>query len=207
MVHRDRAAGRGPVAGRRAPTGPARVSSAGDLAAHRARLREVITPVVEAAGYDLEELSVARAGRRHLLRVTVDSAGGISLDEVADLSREISAALDIAEETGGDFGSAEYVLEVSSPGVDRPLAQPRHWQRNVGRLVEVPIGTRKVTGRVVEADDAGVTLEVAGHRHGYGYPELGTGRVQVEFSRLDELGDEDDEDLAGLPDEQEEDGE
>jgi len=207
MVQRDRAAGRGPGAGRRAATRPARtagVPGAGDLAAHRARLREVITPVVEAAGYDLEELSVSRAGRRHLVRVTVDGDGGVSLDEVADLSREISAALDTAEETGGDFGAGEYVLEVSSPGVDRPLTQPRHWRRNVGRLVEVPIGARKVTGRVVGVDDVGVTLEVAGHRHGYGYPELGVGRVQIEFGRLDELTDED---LVEFPDEQEEDGE
>jgi ribosome maturation factor RimP len=210
MGQRDRAARRGPGAGRREATRPARVAGvagAGDLAAHRARLREVIEPVVQAAGYDLEELSVSRAGRRHLLRITVDGAGGVSLDTVAHLSREISAALDSAEETGGDFGSGEYVLEVSSPGVDRPLSQPRHWQRNVGRLVEVEIGDRKVTGRVVAADAAGVTLEVGGHRHAYGYPELGVGRVQIEFGRLDELEDEDLAEFPDEPDETEEDGE
>jgi ribosome maturation factor RimP len=205
MVHRDRAAGRGPGAGRRSATRPARTAgaaAAGDLAAHRTRLHEVIRPVIESAGYDLEELSVSRAGRRHLLRITVDADGGVSLDAVADLSRDISAALDAAEETGGDFGSGEYVLEVSSPGVDRPLREPRHWRRSIGRLVEVPAGDRTVTGRVVGADEAGVTLEVNGHRHGYGYAELGAGRVQVEFGRLDEL---DDEDL--FDDEAEEDGE
>jgi ribosome maturation factor RimP len=210
MVQRDRAAGRGPGAGRRGATRPARtagITGAGDLAAHRARLHEVIAPVVEAAGYDLEELSVSRAGRRHLLRITVDGDGGVSLDTVAELSRDISAALDAAEETGGDFGSGEYVLEVSSPGVDRPLTQPRHWRRNVGRLIEVPIGDAKVTGRILAADDAEVLLDVAGERHGYGYAVLGPGRVQIEFGRLDEIQDED---LAEFPDEAddaEEDGE
>ena len=197
MVRRDRAAGRGPGAGRRDATRPARtagISGAGDLAAHRTRLQEVIRPVVEAAGYDLEELAVSRAGRRYLLRITVDADGGVSLDAVADLSRDISAALDTAEETGGDFGSGEYVLEVSSPGVDRPLRQPRHWRRNVGRLVEVPVGDRKVTGRVVDADESGVTLEVGGDRHGYAYPELGAGRVQVEFGHVDDLDDDMDDD-------------
>jgi ribosome maturation factor RimP len=207
MVQRDHAAGRGPGARRQAATRPARgtgQTGGADLVAHRGRLREVIAPVIEAAGYDLEELAVSRAGRRHLLRITVDTDGGVSLDAVADLSREISAALDRAEETGGDFGTGEYVLEVSSPGVDRPLTEPRHWRRNIGRLVEVAAGERRITGRVVAADEAEVTLEVGGQRHGYGYAELGTGRVQVEFGRLDEL---DDDELDEFADEAEEDGE
>jgi ribosome maturation factor RimP len=201
MVQRDRAAGRGPGAGRRGATRPARTAAgtpaSADLAAHRARLTEVIRPVVEDAGYDLEELTVSRAGRRHLLRITVDADGGVSLDEVADLSRDISAALDTAEETGGDFGTGEYVLEVSSPGVDRPLRQPRHWRRNIGRLVEVPVGDGKVTGRVVEADETGVVLEVDGTRHGYAYPDLGPGRVQLEFGRVDEAEFDDDAEEDG----------
>jgi ribosome maturation factor RimP len=199
MVRRDRAAGRAPGTGRRASTRPARTfasGASGDLAAQRARLREVIAPVVEAAGYDLEELSVSRAGRRHVLRIIVDGDGGVSLDAVADLSREISAALDAAEDTGGEFSEREYVLEVSSPGVDRPLTQPRHWRRNIGRLVTVTAGERQLTGRLVGADETGITLEIAGERHGWRYPELGPGRVQIEFGRLDELdelGDLDDE--------------
>jgi ribosome maturation factor RimP len=196
MVRRDRAAGRGPGTGRRAATRPVRTFGSvagGDLAAQRARLREVIAPVVAAAGYDLEELSVSRAGRRHVLRVTVDGEGGVSLDVVADLSREISAALDAAEEAGGEFSEREYVLEVSSPGVDRPLTQPRHWRRNVGRLVAVQAGERQVAGRLVNADDAGVVLEIDGVRHGWRYPELGPGRVQVEFGRDDIDDDQEDE--------------
>ncbi|RQW99193.1 ribosome maturation factor RimP [Micromonospora inaquosa] len=193
------------------PTGRPRDAAAprgGDLAARRARLRAVIEPVVNDAGYDLEDLSVSRAGRRHVVRVMVDTDGGIDLDAVADVSRAVSAALDAAEETGGDIVAGEYQLEVSSPGVDRPLTLPRHWRRNVGRLVKVtvrgaaalpgqrgerPAGDRQLTGRVVATDDEGVHLETDDGRAAWAYAQLGPGRVQVEFTRLAELGEPDDE--------------
>ncbi len=180
-----------------------------DLAARRARLRAVIEPVVNGAGYDLEDVSVSRAGRRHVVRVIVDADGGISLDAVADVSRAVSAALDAAEESGGDILAGEYQLEVSSPGVDRPLTLPRHWRRNVGRLVKVtvraalpgqraeqPAGDRQVTGRVVEADDERVVLETDSGRAEFGHAELGPGRVQVEFHRLDEVADDELDEVA-----------
>ncbi|RLP93727.1 MULTISPECIES: ribosome maturation factor RimP [unclassified Micromonospora] len=183
----------------------------GDLAARRTRLRAVIEPVVNGVGYDLEDLSVSRAGRRHVVRVIVDADGGIDLDAVADVSRAVSAALDEAEETGGDIVAGEYQLEVSSPGVDRPLTLARHWRRNVGRLVKVtvrgaaalpgqrgeqPAGDRQLTGRVVAADDEGVQLETDDGRATWAYAQLGPGRVQVEFTRLAELGEPDELDDA-----------
>jgi ribosome maturation factor RimP len=178
-----------------------------DVAAARARVRAVIEPVVAAAGYDLEEVSVSRAGRRHVVRVLVDADGGIRLDDVAVVSRDISAALDEAEESGGEVLVGEYQLEVGSPGVDRPLTEPRHWRRNRGRLVAV----NGITGRVTEADDAGVVLDVDGVPRSLAFAELGPGRVQIEFKRLDEadFGDEDDEDDTDDDDtdEDEDDGE
>ncbi|MBQ1049327.1 ribosome maturation factor RimP [Micromonospora sp. C51] len=179
-------------------------TSRGDLAARRERLRSVIAPVVQAAGYDLEDLTVSRAGRRHVVRVIVDADGGINLDAVADVSRAVSTALDAAEESGGDIVAGEYQLEVSSPGVDRPLTLPRHWRRNVGRLVRVtvrgntpsgqPGGDRQVTGRVVDADTERVVLETDADRAEWAYADLGPGRVQVEFTRLDELAESEDVD-------------
>jgi ribosome maturation factor RimP len=142
----------------------------------------VVEPVVAEAGYDLEDLSLSRAGRRHVVRILVDADGGISLDDVAVVSREISAALDAAEENGGELLSGEYQLEVGSPGIDRPLTEPRHWRRNVGRLVAV----NGVTGRVVSTGDAGVVLDVDGVTREIGFAELGPGRVQIEFKRMDE---------------------
>ncbi|MGX6608339.1 ribosome maturation factor RimP [Micromonosporaceae bacterium Da 78-11] len=160
-----------------------------DLVAAKARVRAVIEPVVTAAGYDLEEVGITRAGRRHVLRVLVDTDGGINLDGVAVISREISTALDAAEENGGELLAGEYQLEVGSPGVDRPLTEPRHWRRNVTRLVAV----NGLTGRVTEAGDDGIMLDVDGKPRSLRYDELGAGKVQIEFKRLDEadFGDED----------------
>jgi ribosome maturation factor RimP len=154
-----------------------------------ARLRSTIEPVLAAAGYDLEDLSVSRAGRRQVVRVVVDADGGVNLDTVAVLSRDISRALDAAEDADGPLTAGEYTLEVSSPGVDRPLTQPRHWRRNRGRLVAVRAGDRQLTGRVLGADDTGVRLDVDGEQRSYAYPQLGPGRVQLDFTKVAELGD------------------
>ncbi|WIM95401.1 ribosome maturation factor RimP [Actinoplanes oblitus] len=163
-----------------------------DLTAARARLREVVEPVVTKAGYDLEDLTLSRAGRRFVVRVLIDADGGIGLDDVAVVSREISEALDTADEQGGELLSGEYQLEVGSPGVDRPLTEPRHWRRNVGRLVAV----NGVTGRVLSTSDSGVTLEVDGAPREVAWADLGAGKVQIEFKRMDEadFGDEDETD-------------
>src|ERR1700678_4681723 len=124
------------------------------------RIAEVIRPVVAAAGMDLESVRVSAAGGRRLLRVVVDSDRGVSLDDAAAVSREISSALDRLA-VMGDF---PYTLEVSSPGVDRPLTEPRHWKRATGRLVTVAltrgdIPGEALTGRVVQADADGVILD------------------------------------------------
>jgi ribosome maturation factor RimP len=138
------------------------------------RLRAALEPVVNGAGFDLETLSIQPVGRRLVVRVVVDRDGGTDLDAIASISRTVSDALD----RDAVMGDAAYTLEVSSPGVDRPLTEPRHWRRAVGRLVT----TAEFTGRVLAADDDGATLEVAGQQLTRSYPELGTGKVQVEFS-------------------------
>ncbi len=147
-------------------------------ASSQADLRRVLEPVVTDRGLDLEDVVVTPAGRRRLLRVVVDGDGGVPLDTVAEISTAVSAALDDTDVMGG----APYVLEVSTPGVDRPLSDPRHWRRAVDRLVEASIDDgATVTGRVVEVGDDGVSLDVAGTRRSFGWRELGVGRVQVEF--------------------------
>ncbi len=161
-----------------------------ELAALRARLRSLVEPVVTDEGLDLEEITVTRAGRRYLVRITVDEDGGINHDELSDVSRAISATLDEAEQRAGDFTPGSYTLELSSPGIDRPLTLPRHWHRNQGRLVVVRVGGRQVTGRVVAVSADGVGLDVGGERVEATFTELGPGRVQVEFTRLAELTDE-----------------
>lgn len=148
----------------------------GRSAAHeRQRLLDLLAPVVQHAGYDLEDVSVTAAGRRSLVRVVVDRDGGIDLDAVAEVSRVVSAALDGDD----DAFAGPYVLEVSSPGVDRPLTQPRHWRRASGRLVTVAVGEQTVTDRVTAVTDHGVRL---GERD-VAWADLGKGHVQVEFAR------------------------
>jgi ribosome maturation factor RimP len=161
-----------------------------------ARLTEWIGPVVAGAGYDLEELVVTPAGRRSVVRVVVDRDEGVTLDDIADVSRAVSEVLDANDDGMG----RPYVLEVTSPGVDRPLTEHRHWRRNVGRLVTVAVGPAgsadEVTGRITAADDTGVTLAVeARGKPGakkrpptprlVPWTHLGAGRVQVEFGRAE----------------------
>jgi ribosome maturation factor RimP len=160
-----------------------------DLTAAKARVIAVIEPVVAAAGFDLEDVSLSRAGRRHVVRVLVDADGGINLDGIAVVSRAISTALDAAEDSGAEILAGEYQLEVSSPGVDRPLTLPRHWRRNVGRLVAVTVAGKSLTGRLTAADEDGIVLD----ERRLTFAELGPGRVQIEFKRLDEAEFDDDE--------------
>jgi ribosome maturation factor RimP len=136
-------------------------------AAARARLVEVLEPAVRRAGFDLEDVTITRAGSRSLLRVVVDRDGGVDLDAVAEASRvvgEVLDALDDARDTARDAAMpGPYVLEVTSPGVDRPLTAPRHWRRALGRLVRVvTAGGAVLTGRVVAADEQGALLATGG---------------------------------------------
>ena len=161
------------------------------MTASAARLSELVRPAVAAVGYDLEQLTVTAAGRRSVVRVVVDKDGGVTLDDVADVSRVISDALDAADAADPSLLGATYVLEVSSPGVDRPLTEPRHWRRNLRRLVTATLREGgPVTGRVVSADDEAVTLDVDGTEQRLAYADVVRGAVQVEFGRKDELLDE-----------------
>lgn len=145
-----------------------------------ARLTQLLSPVIAEGGYDLEHLAVTPAGRRRVVRALVDKDGGVSLDDIADVSRSLSEALDDIDAREPALLEGAYVLEVSSPGVDRPLTQPRHWRRNVTRLVVATLSDGSTeTGRLSAADEDGVTL---GERT-LTYAELVSGAVQVEFSR------------------------
>jgi ribosome maturation factor RimP len=149
-------------------------------AVSRQRVRAAVEPVVTAAGFDLEDVEVVAAGRRSVVRVVVDRDGGIDLDAVAEVSRVASDTLDASDATG----ASPYTLEVTSPGVDRPLTEPRHWRRAVGRRVSVTVREQgTVTGRVQAADDATVTLDVDGAEQVVRLADLGPGRIQVEFNR------------------------
>ena len=152
--------------------------------AHEALMRlleSVLTPM----GVDVEDLEVRTAGRRRLVRVLVDADGGVDLDRVAQVSTSVSEVLD-REPAATLLGQSPYVLEVSSPGVDRPLTLPRHWRRAISRLVTVTLlDGLQVTGRIVSADETGATVDVDGAAHVVAYGQVQRAQVQVEFRSTD----------------------
>lgn len=156
-------------------------------ASNRDSLLHTLEPVVTACGFDLEEVVVTPAGKRRVLRVVVDKDGGVDLDDIASVSTSVSATLD----ESNAMGAVPYVLEVTSPGVDRPLTLPRHWRRATERLVRVDIaGVGDRTGRVASADDDGVLLDIDGTAQRVAWADLGSGRVQIEFNRKATSGQE-----------------
>lgn len=159
--------------------------------ADASQLASLLRPVVTAAGLDLENVRITAAGRRRLLRVIVDGDGGVTLDTITEVSRALSAELD----ANGAMGEAPYTLEVSSPGAERPLTEPRHWRRAAGRRVRVPLrgrgrsgdtpkGPAAIEGRVLTTSETGVVLDVAGQRREFGYAELGQGKILLEFGHV-----------------------
>ena len=149
------------------------------------RIAGVVRDIVGAYGLDLDDLTLG-GGQRRLLRIVVDAEGGVDLDALGPLSREISAAIDEDPVASRAVGDGAFTLEVTSRGTDRPLTLPRHWQRNQGRLVSVtPIDGDRFAGRVVSADDDAATLTVAKADRRVPYSEIRTAVVQVELNRKD----------------------
>jgi ribosome maturation factor RimP len=146
----------------------------------RDRLAGVITEPLADAGLDVEAIELSNAGKRKLLRVAVDKDGGVTLDDIAEATKEVSRLLDETEV----MGEQAYLLEVTSPGTDRPLTLPRHWRRNADRLVKATLRDgQTVTGRVVTADEDGATLDVDGSSREIAYADVAKAKVQIEFNR------------------------
>lgn len=147
----------------------------GELAA---RLEPIVAEAVSGAGFDLDALDVQQAGRRKLVKVVVDSDDGVGLDEVADISRAVSAALDEHEQ----LIAGAYTLEVTSPGVDRPLTRPRHWRRSRFRLVRItPKDGAEYVGRVGHAGEHSVRVLVAGEIRDVRYADVAKAVIEIEF--------------------------
>ncbi|CAA9292991.1 MAG: Bacterial ribosome SSU maturation protein RimP [uncultured Friedmanniella sp.] len=158
----------------------------------------LLSPVLARYGLDLDAVEVLPAGKRRLLRVVVDGDGpagtGPLLDDIAEATRAISVALDESPAVG----SSPYTLEVTSRGVSRPLQLPRHWRRNVGRLVAVTTTSGETfTGRVITAGEEVVSLDVEGSTRDLALSEVAKALVQVELNRpRAQAADDDDDDEA-----------
>lgn len=155
------------------------------------RLSEELAQVLSVHGLELDDLEVTPAGKRRVVRVTVDGDGpaghGPDLDQIAVATRAVSEHLDQTNE----LGDHPYTLEVSSRGVSRPLTRPAHYRRNSGRLVALNLSTgEQVTGRISAADERAVTLDVDGSPATHEYNQIAKAVVQIEMNRrLDDQQD------------------
>ncbi|QXW02690.1 ribosome maturation factor RimP [Rhodococcus globerulus] len=147
------------------------------------RVIELVSELVQSKGYDVEDVVVTNAGKHSAVRIMVDSDAGIELDAAAEISRLVSELFDSLEE----IGEAPYTLEVTSPGIDRPLTAERHWRRARGRKARIDLADETVVGRigVLGEDSVAVVMNGRGGLTVRGIPlaDVQKAVVQVEFSK------------------------
>ena len=157
------------------------------------QLGTLVTPAAAVHGLEVDRCEVQAAGKRSILRVFLDGDGpegrGPSLDQIAEATRSIAAVLDAEDVTGG----RPYTLEVSSRGVGRPLTQPKHFRRNIGRLVRIELADGTVTGRITGQNEDQVDLDVDGTARTIPLAGIRKALVQVEMNRPVAGEDEDEE--------------
>jgi len=144
-------------------------------------LTELLNPAVTRAGFVLEEVSVTPVGKRRLISVVVDCENrNPSLDEVTVVSKEVSSILD----TYSQLGEMPFTLEVTTPGIDRPLTELRHWKKNIGRLVKITPNTgEKYVARIKEVLPREVVLEFKNQESKVQFSDITRAQIEVEFNR------------------------
>ena len=151
-------------------------------------ITDLISPAVTEAGFYLEEVQIASPGSHRIVTCVVDGPTTLNLDQVTVVSRIISELLDI-----DDFmGETPFTLEVTSPGVDRPLTEVRHWAKNLTRLIKTTLNDGSViTGRLIEFDETNATLEenIKGRKknHTVAFSDIKRAVVEIEFNRKDAI--------------------
>jgi ribosome maturation factor RimP len=152
------------------------------------KITELVQPAVEKAGFFLEDVHVVSPGKHRIITCIVDGQIPLNLDQVTSVSREISELLDVA-----DFmDESPFTLEVTSPGVDRPLTLLRHWQKNLNRLVKVVKQDGSVvSGRITTLEESHVLLteELKGKskEHTVQFADIKRATVEIEFNRKGDL--------------------
>jgi ribosome maturation factor RimP len=145
------------------------------------RIQEVIEPMLEQRSVELVDIRMLVQNGRRILRLSIDKPGGVDLDDCATVSREASVLLDVHDVIPG-----RYTLEVSSPGLDRPLRKPSDFKRNEGRTLQV--GThgsdgvrRQLVGELISSDDREIHLRVKGEEIRISHQDIASARVQPRF--------------------------
>ncbi len=140
-------------------------------------LKDLLEPSVEALGYELIELELRTGGRNGLMRLFIDAPEGIGLDDCESVSRQVSTVLDVEDPIPGN-----YTLEVSSPGLDRALTKPAHFQRFTGEDVRIKLrapvdGRRNFRGALRAADEDSIEVEVDGQSHTLAIAAIASARL------------------------------
>jgi ribosome maturation factor RimP len=151
------------------------------------QISELVTPAVSDLGFYLEDVHVATPGSHRIVTCIVDGDASLNLDQVTTVSRVISELLDEA----AFMGETPFTLEVTSPGVDRPLTQPRHFAKNVDRLLKIiKLDGSEVTGRILSNTDTDVTLTVTVKKETIeqtvSLADIKRAVVEIEFNRKDD---------------------
>lgn len=150
------------------------------------QISQLVTPAVEAEGFFLEDVQLVSPGKHRIVTCIVDGQSSLNLDQVTTVSRLISELLDVAP----FMGEAPFTLEVTSPGVDRPLTKPRHFAKNIDRLLKVTqLDGTVVTGRILANSERDVTLTVTEKKESrelvIALSGIKRAQVEIEFNRKD----------------------
>ena len=150
------------------------------------QVSELITPALQQAGYFLEDVNIVSPGQHRIVTVIVDGESGLNLDQVTVASKLVSELLDAAT----FMGETPFTLEVTSPGIDRPLTLPRHFAKNVDRLLKVTkTDGVTVTGRILSNTESDVTLSVTEKKDVkevvVALTDIKRATVEIEFNRKD----------------------
>jgi ribosome maturation factor RimP len=136
----------------------------------------VITPAIESLGFYIEDITITSAGKRSMLTVIVDGDTHLSLDQVTVATKAISEIV----ENLPTLGNNPFTLEVTSPGLDRPLTKPRHWRKNQDRLIKIILNDGKeVTGRIKDSTESSVTVD----EQVISFADIKRATLEIEFKK------------------------
>ena len=136
-----------------------------------------VTPALSALGFYLEDVTITSAGRRSMLTIIVDGDTHLSLDQVTSATKAISEIVESLQ----SLGDTPFTLEVTSPGLDRPLTKPRHWRKNIDRLVKVVLlDGKEIKGRIKAASEDSATVD----QSEINFAEIKRVSLEVEFKQV-----------------------
>jgi len=140
-------------------------------------ISDAVTPALSALGFYLEDVTITSAGRRSMLTIIVDGDTHLSLDQVTSATKAIGEIVESIQ----SLGETPFTLEVTSPGLDRPLRKPRHWRKNIDRLVKIVLlDGKEIKGRIKAANEVSATVDESEIK----FSDIKRANLEVEFKQV-----------------------